>query len=277
MSADLHIHTTASDGYFKPAEAVQHAVDQGLRAMALTDHDNVDGISAAQESAGARMEVIPGIELSSSIESRDIHILGYFIDTDSAVLLEHLARCRGERVERAERMVAKLNRYGVPISMEMVLEQSGLGSVGRPHIADAVVKAGYARTTGEVFRDYIGYGGVAYEEKLRVTPEEAIRIIHEANGLAFLAHPTLQLNEKYLYQILKAGLDGIETIHPFVSDPAHTYYKRIASQHELLECGGSDSHGRGDIPIGCRTIPYAWVERMKERMNSRLAAKALRE
>lgn len=265
--ADLHMHSTYSDGNLTPEEIVRHARRAGLQAIALTDHDTVLGLPAAmEEGRTAGVEIVPGIELSTHSDHWDIHILGYFIDPQDDELNRQLDRFREERIKRAERMVKRLNHRGIGVTMEMVMAEAGHGSVGRPHVADAMVKAGLADSVNQVFRDYIGYNGIAYEAKFEVAPEAGIELIHQAGGVAFLAHPSLQMPEKAVLRMIQGGLDGIELDHPYVSEAARSHYRRMVVQYGLLESGGSDCHGRSDPPlIGRYGIPYEGVRRMKAR------------
>lgn len=265
---DLHMHSVHSDGQLPVRSIIDFAATAGLRAIAITDHDAVEGIEEAMQLGREKgLEVISGIELSATIENRDIHILGYFFNHEDQFFLNRIRRFKDERYKRAEKMVRKLNAAGVQLQMDAVMEFAGHAAVGRPHIADAMVKHGLAESIEVVFRDYIGYGGIAYEDKFNITPEEAIRIIADAGGLSFLAHPSLNLKQKYLYQIIHSGIHGIETIHPNHSENSSSYYKRIVQQHGLLESGGSDCHGRnGEINIGKYHVPYAVIDAMKQRL-----------
>ncbi len=263
--ADLHLHSIFSDGSLSPADVVDHAAQSCLRAIALTDHDTVDGIDEAMAQGAARhVEVITGVELSATLDERDVHILGYFFDHRNELLTEQMTLYKSERIKRAEKIIQKLNRHGVTVTMDSVMAKAGKGSVGRPHIADAIIDAGYAENTAEAFEEFLGYGARAYETKFNITPEYAIRLIAQAGGISFLAHPSLNMKQKYIQQIIGAGVNGIECIHPKHSPDATDYFRRLVHQHHLLECGGSDCHARHDrIAIGQFPIPYHWVEKMK--------------
>jgi hypothetical protein len=263
--ADLHIHSHFSDGFLSPDEIVQQASQCGLRAIALTDHDTVDGLDEAL-TAGAycNVEVLTGIELSATIDDKDIHILGYLFDHHDETFRRSIELYKKERFHRAEKIVGKLNKAGVRVAIEQVMAQAGKGAIGRPHIADAVVQAGYAKDVGAVFRDYIGYGGSAYEDKYRISPEIAIRLIRDAGGVSFLAHPSIGMKQKHLYQVISAGIDGIECTHPKHTEESTRYFQRIVHQHKLLQCGGSDCHARdGNVFIGKFPVPYGLVIQMK--------------
>lgn len=270
-AADLHMHSIHSDGQLPVQAIIDFAANAGLRAISITDHDTVEGVEEAMQLGHENgLEVIAGIELSATIENRDIHILGYFFNHKDKNFLNRIAHFKNERYNRAEKMVRKLNNAGVKLQMDSVMEFAGQAAVGRPHIADAMVKHGFAESIEVAFRDYIGYGGIAYEDKFNITPEEAICIIADAGGLSFLAHPSLHLKQKYLYQVIHSGISGIETIHPNHSENSSSYYKRIVLQHGLLESGGSDCHGRnGEINIGKYAVPYAAIEAMKQRLEKK--------
>lgn len=263
--ADLHIHSYFSDGFLSPTQVVAYAAGAGLSAIALTDHDTVDGLDEAM-TAGEdyNVEVLTGIELSATIDDRDIHILGYMFDHRDEAFRRSVALYKQERFHRAEKIVQKLNRFGVGVDMDQVMARAGKGAVGRPHIADAVVHAGFAKDTNSVFRDFLGYGASAYEDKYKISPEMAIRLIHDAGGVAFLAHPSIGMKQKYLHQVISSGIDGIECTHPKHTDDASRYFQRIVQQHRLLESGGSDCHARdGNIFIGKYPVPYGVIEKMK--------------
>lgn len=267
---DLHTHTTHSDGVFTPAELLKKANELGLKVLGITDHDTVNGIEESIEiGRGLGVEVVPGVELSATIEDREIHILGYFIDYRNPNLLEYLSTFRKERIRRAERIVKKLNIMNVPLKFQTVLEKAGDGSVGRPHIAHALVEEGLIETYDEAFAKYIGNGRPAYEKKILFSPEEAIALIASAGGLSFLAHPGKSLSDVVLLRLIKSGLDGIEVIHPSHTPEQVSHYRKIATQYFLLESGGSDFHGgdRNDNgALGSYNVPIGWVEAMKRRL-----------
>jgi predicted metal-dependent phosphoesterase TrpH len=268
--ADLHLHSFYSDGAFSPEDIIRRASAAGLAVVSLTDHDHVGGLPEAMD-AGRRMgvEVIPGLELSASLGEKDVHLLAYLFDPSNQSLLDYLSFFRLERLKRAERMVKKLNQINVPLSLETVLERAGIGSVGRPHIAHALVDDGLTVSYQEAFIKYIGAGGPAFERKFQLTPREAIRLIADAGGLVFLAHPGKYLSEPELIELIKMGLDGIEVTHPSHSDSQRAYYRGIASEYFLLESGGSDFHGgkKGDdATFGTLRVPVRLVDEMKQRL-----------
>ena len=269
---DLHIHTTCSDGLLTPTEVVMKAKEKKMTAIGITDHDTISGIPeaiAAGEQNG--IEVVPGVELSSQYDGRDIHILGYFFDIDHPRMLEYLQRFRDERSRRAERMVKNLNDLGVQLTMEEVKEKSDGASIGRPHLAEILMEKGFVETFQEAFQRYLGYGSKAYEEKYRIAPEKAIALISEANGISFLAHPGHAFSNEVIFHFIKSGVDGLEIIHPNLSQGRTQQLQQIAQNYSLLACGGSDCHGgrNGRMCLGDYTIPYAYLEEMKKVLKSR--------
>lgn len=248
---DLHIHTTASDGSLTPRQLVIAAKEAGLSTIAITDHDTVNGIAEAIE-AGMEcgLEVIPGIEISAIDGEQEVHILGYYIVPDSKGLLEILSKMIHARDTRAIRMVEKLNGIGVMITLDRVREISGNQFIGRPHIAEAMLEAGYITKRAEAFTtDFIGSGGRAYVGRYKITPDQAILLIHEAGGLAVLAHPGCQgdggvLDEEAIARYVGFGLDGIEVYYGKHNQDQVEYYKGLAEKYDMMMTGGSDFHGR---------------------------------
>ncbi|MBL7996109.1 PHP domain-containing protein [bacterium] len=263
--ADLHIHSYFSDGFLSPTQIVEYAAKSGLRAISLTDHDTVEGLDEAMAAGGVfNVEVITGIELSATIDDRDIHILGYLFNHHDENFRKQVDLYKRERVNRAEKIVQKLNNFGVHVDMDQVMARAGKGAVGRPHIADAVVLAGFAKDTNSVFRDFLGYGGSAYEDKYKISPEVAIRLICDAGGVSFLAHPSFGMKQKYLQQLISSGVSGIECTHPKHTPEASLYFQNIVQRHHLLQSGGSDCHARdGNIFIGKFPVHYSMIEKMK--------------
>ncbi len=269
---DLHVHTNHSDGLFTPKQVVQKAMEKGLVAVGITDHDTISGIPEALEaSENNGIEVIAGVELSSQYEGRDIHILGYYFDVDNPQLLEYLNRFRQERFQRAKKMVKNLNDLGVHISMEEVEAKSGGTSIGRPHLAEVLMEKGFVETFQEAFQRYLGYGSKAYEEKYKIDPGKAIALISEANGLSFLAHPGYSVSNELIFHFIKAGLDGIEIVHPNIPENRTQQLQQFVQIYNLLVSGGSDCHGgrSGYIYLGDYNIPYACLEDMKKVLKTR--------
>lgn len=264
---DLHIHSSLSDGTFHPERIVALSHKLGLAAISITDHDTVAGLDVASAAARAvGIDLIPGVELSAVVGDRDIHLLGYYFDPTDPHLLRHLARFREERFLRAERIVKKLNTIGLSLGIDKVLAQAGGGAVGRPHVADALVCAGFVSTTGEAFSRYIGYDGPAYEPKYAVTPQAAIDLIRGAGGMVVLAHPGTYESESYLADLVAAGLGGIEVIYPKHTHEQQTQFELIADVYGLAKTGGSDCHGyrHGEARIGSMQVPLSFVDGMKQ-------------
>jgi len=268
--ADLHLHSTFSDGALSPRELLDRARQAGLTAISITDHDHTGALDEATTiAAPLGIEVIPGVELSTMVGESDVHILGYFFDHHDARLQEYLALFRSERRKRAERIVRKLNGMNVPLTIDGVLRRAGGGSVGRPHIATALVEEGLIGTYQEAFSRYIGFGKPAYEKKYMISPREAIAMIAAAGGLSFIAHPSSFMEEQVLLDIIDAGIDGIEVVHPSHSPELAAHYRGIVSEYFLLASGGSDFHGgkRNDLDaFGRYTISMAEVNMMRRRL-----------
>lgn len=270
LTADLHTHTTKSDGALTPVQLVQKAKTVGLRIMSITDHDSVNGLDEAIELGSKEgIEIIPGTELSATYNGIEIHILGYFVDHHSQPLLNSLTLFREERLKRVMRIVEKLNKLKVPLTVESVLEHAQGAAVGRPHVANALVNGGHATSYQQAFNKYIGEGRPAFEKKSDVTPEQTIKLIAEAGGLSFLAHPGRSIEEETLIHLIKAGLDGIEVIHPSHTPQLVEHYRGIVNEYCLLESGGSDFHGglKGDDQLFGRIgLPAEKVEIMRNRL-----------
>lgn len=271
IKADLHTHTHYSDGRFTPAALVALAKRSGLGIISVTDHDNVDGIREAQE-AGRELgiEIIPGVELSSEHKGREVHVLGYFMDCKQEDFLAHLKTFRGLRKKRAEKIVEKLNGLNVPLKMSEVMEQvKGNASIGRPHVAYAMVEKKLITNYYEAFSKFLGDYKPAYEKKPNITTQEAIKLISDAGGLSFIAHPGKTVREDILIEIIEFGIDGIEVIHPSHTAEDVRYFQGIASQYFLLESGGSDFHGgriNDDSLLGAYWVNEQKVHAMKNRL-----------
>jgi predicted metal-dependent phosphoesterase TrpH len=271
--ADLHMHTIHSDGTLTPPELVKRGKSAGLTTISITDHDNVGGINEAKTIGDELgLEVIAGVELSAAVDDQDVHILAYFIDIKNQDLLDHLAFFRYERKKRAERIVGKLNNLKVPLKLESVLEQAGSGSVGRPHIANALLEEGLTETYNEAFFKYIGFGRPAYEKKYQVSPQAAVKLISSAGGLSFIAHPGNSLDEGVILELINEGVDGIEVIHPSHSPDRTAYFNGIVNEYFLLASGGSDFHGgkkNDHEAFGKYYITDVQVDMMRRRLQRR--------
>ncbi len=278
---DLHIHTSASDGVMTPSEIVRYAKSKGLQAIAITDHDTIDGVSEGlEEGKKIGLEVIPAIEVSVEYHHGSMHLLGYFIDIHHPLLNEKLKELQKARAERNPKMIEKLNQLGIPITYEEVLKVSGGGQVGRPHFAQVLLEKHYVGTFQEAFERYLKKGAPAYVDKFRFTPKEAIKFITEANGVAVLGHPnTLGLNgpndlERLLINLIQEGLRGIEVYYPEHSSAETAQYKSLAERYGLVITGGTDYHGidKNGVDLGIgkgeMRLPYSMVEALKEVRNS---------
>lgn len=277
---DLHLHTTASDGVMTPSEIVNYAKNKGLQAIAITDHDTIEGLKEGLlEGERIGLEVIPGIEISAEHSPGSMHLLGFFIDVNHPILKERLEYLQRARAERNPRMAEKLNKLGINITFDEVLKVSGGGQVGRPHFAQVLIEKGYVRSFQEAFDRFLKKGAPAYVEKMRFSAEESIHFINEANGVAVLAHPnTLQLNgyselENLILRLVKKGLRGIEAYYPEHSALEVAQYKTLAERHGLLVTGGTDYHGieKNGLDIGVgrgeMRLPYSIVENLKATRN----------
>lgn len=275
-SVNLHVHTNASDGLFPPDEVVKKAKQHNLKAIAVTDHDTVQGLTSA-EKAGKEfnLEVIRGVELSLEVgDKATCHLLGYFIPDNQGVLVDTLIKISKSRELRNQAIIDKLKENGIEMDYNQLKEKysPGNSNMGRMHIAQALVDKGFVKTYQQAFDKYLKKGKCCYQERFRLTPENAVELIHQSGGLAVLAHPGEGYpSEKKMKEIfsllLKAGLDGIEVYYP-----RHTYiqtlnYSKMAEDHHLLKTGGTDFHGfKGrdqwnlSPPLG-----YEVVERMKKR------------
>ena len=266
---DLHIHTNHSDGFYSPEEIVLKAKEIELEVISITDHDNLSGINdAIKKGNEIGIEVIPGLEISSDIKDREIHILGYFIQTESQELERYLNFFRVERLKRANRIVNKLNMLGISLSIDDVMEVAKNSAVGRPHIAQAMLNRGLISSYYEAFNKYIGNGGPAFEKKVHISPQSAFKIISDAGGLSFIAHPGY-MEESLLKELIDEGVDGIEVIHSSHSQHQVRFYRGIVNEYFLLECGGSDFHGgkRDDEKnFGKFYTKYSVVEAMRKRL-----------
>ena len=266
--ADLHLHTHYSDGADSPQRVVELAKEAGLSAIAITDHDILDGhpeAAAAAQAAG--LELIPGLEMSASEVGRDVHMLGFFIDAGHAGFQQQLAEQRTRRMARIHEMIARLQQLGLAVTPEDVFSQAKhQGAIGRPHVAQALLKRGYVSTMREAFDRYIGNDGPAYVPGSPLGPEVAIRAIREAGGIPVLAHPIYLKDDAFIEQLVRDGLVGLEVYHSGHPPEAVQRYEQLADRLGLLKTGGSDYHGtsKEGAPIGSMRVPYALVEALKQ-------------
>ena len=280
---DLHIHTTASDGVMSPSEIVRYAKAKGLQAIAITDHDTIEGLEEGLlEGERIDFEVIPGIEISAEHSPGSMHLLGFFLDIHHPPLIERLRYLQKARAERNPKIAEKLNRLGIELTYEDVLRASGGGQVGRPHFAQVLLNKNYVRTFQEAFERFLKKGAPAYVDKLRFTAKEAIHFINEARGVAVLAHPnTLNMKgyselETLISRLIEEGLKGIEVYYPEHSASEVIQYKALAERYGLLMTGGTDYHGieKNGLDIGVgrgeMRLSYSIVEELKAARNRSL-------
>jgi transcription antitermination factor NusB len=278
--ADLHVHSTASDGSVDPADLPALATKAGLAAMALTDHDSVEGVEAASRAAvAAGIELVPGVELTGYAPPQagdaetEVHIIGLFVDIRSPVLLEKLRHLRAVRVERVGQMVEKLRRLGIEVEAAAVIGRARGGAVGRVHLAEELVACGRCSSVAEAFDLYIGNGGPAYVPKERMTPPEVIALVHEAGGCAVLCHPALLEDlDRYVEELAESGLDAVEVHYPLHTPEDERHCMDIAHRLGLVVVGGSDFHGdaKPDVHIGQEAVSYIELEELRRRARQRL-------
>lgn len=265
--ADLHVHTFYSDSTFSPEEVVACAHDKGLDAVAICDHDSVDGIDPCKK-LGAVMgiEIVPGIELTVEKGDSEIHILGYFMDYGNKPFRKKLKEMQDFRIERIRSMVAKLNAEGVDVKAQDVLALAGRGSVGRLHLAQAMLKTGKVKTYRDVFEKYIGFRKPCYVSNVHFTPKEAIDTLLKIGGVPVLAHPYIMNNDGCIPELVKYGLRGIEVYHTDHKASAVKHYEALAREHNLIATGGSDCHGlgKGRVLLGGVRVPYNVVDALRE-------------
>ncbi len=278
VTVDLHLHTTASDGKLTPTELVELAAAKGLRTIAISDHDTTAGLAEAQRAVDKipGMRLIPGIELGCDVPGGEVHMLGYFMDTSDAGFQQTLEVFREGRLARGEGMVRKLAEFGLHIEWERVLEIAGDASVGRPHVARALVEAGYFSETAEAFREYLGRNGKAYVERTKLAPAEAVKMLTDVGGVAVFAHPWFERRggepepEQSLIETVEelkaAGLHGMEVHYAMYDEATVDWLADLARAYDLIPCGGSDYHHSGHprepLP-GVNGPPMETVERLE--------------
>jgi predicted metal-dependent phosphoesterase TrpH len=267
---DLHTHSTASDGTLPPEQVIDAAARCGLVALALTDHDTIDGVRAARQAAEqVGIRVIAGVELSAYDEEREIHLLALHLSNLDA-LETRLAELRASRHVRAAKIVEKLNALGVPLTLDEVLQQANGGSVGRPHVARALIARGLVADFRDAFMRYLGNNGSAFVAKERLSIQDAIAIAHEAGAIAIWAHPSDGGRRERLEPLVAAGLDGVEIKHPSHSGEDMKRLQALTDFFGLVPSGGSDWHGASEGPrrLGMMNVPMEWLEKQDERVAS---------
>ena len=272
MFADLHLHTNFSDGTYTPEELAGHARRCGFKAVALTDHDTMEGcerMAAACEAGG--VEFIPAAELTAEHDGHELHMLGYFLDARNEKLLADLAHFQEVRRQRIYEMVARLNQLKIPLQPEAVFRLANCHSPGRPHVARALVEARLCSSLDEAFERFLKKGKPAWVPKFKISAAEAISLVHHAGGLAVMAHPGLNHTDELIPDLVAAGMDGLECFHTKHSTSTTQRYLEIADRHHLLVTGGSDCHGmsKGRPLIGSIKVPYECVERLRHKVMKR--------
>lgn len=271
LKADLHLHTFYSDGKLSPEELILKAKLNGIDTLAVTDHDSVEGVEEAIHYGKLNdIEIIPGVELSSEYKGQEVHVLGYFMNYKEPRFLDYLASFRVKRLSRAKKIVERLNSMNIKITIEDVLSKAlGNASIGRPHIAFALMAANVVSNYNEAFFKYIGDNKPAYVKKPNIGTAEAVKLITETGGLSFIAHPGKTIRDNLIIELIEHGVDGIEIIHPSHTRDDIGYFLDVTGQYFLLESGGSDFHGgrmNDDTILGNYYIPVSKVNAMKNRL-----------
>ena len=265
---DLHVHTTASDGHYTPTQIVEMAIRAGLKTIAIADHDSTGGVAEAQRASlqadDGGLEVVPAVEINVDFARTELHILGYYVDVQSPVLQRALERLRESRLSRAQLIVKKLGQAGVSLSWDKVAEIAGEGSVGRPHIAQALVEQKYAASVDDAFTRYIGRNGPAYVERFKLEPADAIQLVLGAGGIPVLAHPLEVMD--MVPALVQTGLAGLEAYYSGYSEDQIRSLVALAKRRGLLLTGGSDFHGGGVLTenkLGHVNVPLAAAEALR--------------
>jgi predicted metal-dependent phosphoesterase TrpH len=267
--ADLHTHTTASDGRDEPVALVHRAEALRLGAIAITDHDTVDAHLALRSLPDPTLTIIPRIEMSANVGMAEVHVLGYFIDVSSAYLTDQLHSLQQQRLRRVERFCARLTDLGLPLTIDEVLAQATGESVGRPHVARAMIERGYVPSVDQAFDRYLSGGRPAFVPRDDVTPESSIDLIHASGGVAILAHPyTTGDPAGMVDRLLQYGLDGVEVEYGSYDQAERARLRELALARSLIPTGGSDFHGpdhRESTPLGAGGVSLDIVDRLRER------------
>jgi predicted metal-dependent phosphoesterase TrpH len=266
MKADLHIHTTYSDGLLSPVQVVRRADELNLKVIAITDHDTVEGIPEALEEAkkSQKLEVIPGIEINTDYKSEEAHILGYYLDYRGDYLKNVLEGLQFKRIERARNIAKKLKELGIPIYFEEIRSKALGPSIGRPHVAAVLVEKGFAISTEDAFIRYLNRGKPAYVPRERLTPFAAVDIIKKSSGIPVLAHPGLIKSQHIVDELIQYGIMGLEVYHKEHTRLQARHYIKVAKHHGLIMTGGSDCHGKDPLFLGTLDIPAEYAVKLKE-------------
>jgi len=269
QACDLHVHTTASDGLLSPQEVLCYAASKGLKAVGIADHDTTAGLRALEglSSPISSVEVVPAVELNSEWKGRELHILGYYIPISRGPLSDLLTRLQDSRRRRVAETVKKLKALGMPVEESRVFELASGESVGRPHVAKAMLERGYVTSIKDAFDRYLGMGRPAYVERFHLSPEECVRAVREAGGVPVWAHPGTARSFSIIKILVENGLQGIEAYHPEHDHSMVEKCLNLAKEYNLIPTGGSDFHGLGKGEggdLGSVVVPYEVVERLRE-------------
>lgn len=276
MRADLHSHTLHSDGELSPTALVQRAARAGVTHLAVTDHDGVSAIAEAiQAGAAAGVEVVPGIEVTAQLHGRECHVLGHFLDLSSPGLSEWCATRKTERCDRLRAMAEKLSANGVQVDFDAIAREAGTATLGRPHLARALVQGGYARSIADAFSRFLRVGGPGYVDRPRPEATEVLALLRDAGGTSSLAHPGLnKVSRAELGQLTSAGLDAVEADHPDHPPSQAGDIARWAKDLGIYVTGGSDFHGErtGSVELGAKTTRPEAFAALRERAAGRRRA-----
>jgi len=269
IHADLHTHTDRSDGRYSPTCLVRRAVGRQIRVLAVTDHDTIDGVEAAVAAAANRdLNVLPGVELSVTVDGEERHLLAYAFDPKHEDLLQHLRAMQDARRRRVWKIVDRLRTHGVEVEDPVLREDvAATSAAGRPHVAAALVRGGHVQTRQEAFERYLHPDGPGFVAKPAFPARRALTVVHAAGGVGVLAHPGHWTSSTQIRQLVDAGLDGIEVYHPSHGSSLRRYYRRVAKSYDLVVTGGSDYHGCGeedDSSLGRIGLDASGWERFRE-------------
>jgi predicted metal-dependent phosphoesterase TrpH len=264
---DLHTHTTASDGQDTPAELVNFAVQQGVSVLGVTDHDTVDALAEVQRHAdNAGITLVPGVELSTTVDRAEVHVLGYFVDSNDQRLIDALAEQARKRFSRIERIIEKVQSLGYDIDGDAILAHAAFGTIGRPHVARALMAIGAATDISDAFERFLKAGRPGYVPRDPFSPEEAVRLLVKHNAIPVLAHPYSTKDiEGTLKRLVPEGLRGFETYYAEYTPEQHSELRSIADAWQLIPTGGSDYHGvrfREGRVLGSAPVPQEVAERL---------------
>ncbi len=267
---DLHLHTTASDGSFSPEQVVKEASELGFKAIAITDHDTIDGLEAGRKAAQTYgIEFIPGVELNTDYQDTEVHVLGYYINEQQSEFVAALEELKAARRRRIKKMVAKLDQLGVEISWSEILHRAGDSALGRAHVAEQIVEKGYAADWETAFKEYIGRSAPGYVAREKLTPKQAIAVIKDAGGIPIIAHPVLIGDDSLLPQFIEWGAAGLEVYHSDHAAEDVARYRKFVEDNNLLMTGGSDCHGphrKQGVLLGQIKAPYYLLDKMKKKL-----------